>query len=58
MWQEWKRRRIHVRILVGKPNGKIPLEGPRRRRVDNIKMDLREDRGVWTGLIWLSGGLW
>jgi hypothetical protein len=30
------------RILVGKPEGKIPLGRPRRRRVDNIKMDLRE----------------
>jgi hypothetical protein len=27
---------------VGKPGGKRPLEGPRHRRVDNIKMDLRE----------------
>jgi hypothetical protein len=30
------------RILVGKPEGKSPLGRPRRRRVDNIKMDLRE----------------
>jgi hypothetical protein len=30
------------RILVGKPEGKIPLGGPRCRWVDNIKMDLRE----------------
>jgi hypothetical protein len=29
-------------ILVGKPEGKRPLGRPRRRRVDNIKMDLRE----------------
>jgi hypothetical protein len=28
-------------ILVGKPEGKIPLGRPRRRWVDNIKMDLR-----------------
>jgi hypothetical protein len=27
---------------VGKPEGKKPLERPRRRWVDNIKMDLRE----------------
>jgi hypothetical protein len=32
----------HVRILVGKPERKMPLERPRRRRVNNIKMDLRE----------------
>jgi hypothetical protein len=29
-------------ILVGKPEGKRPLERPRRRWVDNIKMDIRE----------------
>jgi hypothetical protein len=28
------------RILVGKPEGKRPLGRPRRRWVDNIKMDL------------------
>jgi hypothetical protein len=30
------------RILVGKSEGKRPLARPRRRWVDNIKMDLRE----------------
>jgi hypothetical protein len=30
------------RILVGMPEGKRPLGRPRRRWVDNIKMDLRE----------------
>jgi hypothetical protein len=30
------------RTLVGKPEGKRPLGRPRRRWVDNIKMDLRE----------------
>jgi hypothetical protein len=29
------------RILVKKPDGKRPLGRPRRRWVDNIKMDLR-----------------
>jgi hypothetical protein len=29
------------RILVGKPEGKRPLGRPRRKWVDNIKMDLR-----------------
>jgi hypothetical protein len=29
------------RILVGKPEGKKPLGRPRRRWVDNIKIDLR-----------------
>ena len=30
------------RVLVGKPEGERPLERPRRRWEDNIKMDLRE----------------
>jgi hypothetical protein len=29
------------RVLVGRPEGKRPLGRPRRRREDNIKMDLR-----------------
>ena len=33
------------RILVGKPEGKRPLERPRRRWEDSIKMDLQEVRG-------------
>jgi hypothetical protein len=34
-------RGVH-RILVGKPEGKRPLERPRRRWEDNIKIDLQE----------------
>ena len=30
------------RVLVGKPEGKRPLGRPRRRWVDNIRMDLQE----------------
>jgi hypothetical protein len=30
------------RILVGKPEGRRPLGRPRRRWVDDIKMDVRE----------------
>ena len=30
------------KVLVGKPEGKIPLGRPRRRWEDNIKMDLQE----------------
>jgi hypothetical protein len=30
------------RVLVGKPEGERPLERPRRRWEDNIKMDLQE----------------
>jgi hypothetical protein len=41
------------RLLVGKPEGRRPLGRPRRRWVDNIRMDL----GVmWTGLVWLRTG--
>jgi hypothetical protein len=29
-------------ILVGKPEGKRPLGRAKRRRVDNISMDIRE----------------
>ena len=32
------------RFLVGKPKGKRPLGKPRRRWVDNIRMDLQEMR--------------
>jgi hypothetical protein len=39
------------RVLVGKPEGKRPLGRPRRRWVDNIKMDLLEV-GCRTGLGW------
>ena len=30
------------RVLVGKPEGRRPLGRPRRRWVDNIRMDLQE----------------
>ena len=30
------------RVLVGKPEGKRPLGRPRRRWVDNIRMDLKD----------------
>ena len=33
------------RVLVGKPEGKRPLGRPRRRWVDNVKIDLREVGG-------------
>jgi hypothetical protein len=49
-------KRNACRILVGKPEGKRPLGRRRRGWVDNIKMDLRYDRVVWTGLIWIRIG--
>jgi hypothetical protein len=52
------------RVLVGKPEGKRPLERPRRRWEDNIKMGLQEvgygcmdwielaqDRDRWRALV-------
>jgi len=36
------RRVLVYRVLVGKPEGKRPLGRPRRRWVDNIRMDLQE----------------
>jgi hypothetical protein len=43
-------KRNAYRILVGKPEG--PLGRPRRRWVDNIKMDLREIG--WDGVDWID----
>jgi hypothetical protein len=52
------------RVLVGRSEGKRPLERPRRRWEDNIKLDLREigidganwiqltqDRGRWRAFV-------
>jgi hypothetical protein len=39
-------------ILVGKPEGETPLSRPKRRWVDNNKMDLRE-RG-WGSMDWID----
>jgi hypothetical protein len=44
--------RISCRMLVGKSEGKRPLDRPRRRLVDYIKLDLRE-RG-WDGMDWID----
>jgi hypothetical protein len=46
------------RVLVGKPKRKRPLERPRHRWEDRIKMDLREiGCGLWNGFIWLRIGI-
>jgi hypothetical protein len=46
------------RVLMGKPEGKRPLERPRRRWEDGIIMDLREIVwGVWSGFTWLRIGI-
>jgi hypothetical protein len=44
------------RILVGKPEGTRALGRPKRRRADNIQMNIRLDGMVWIGLIWLRIG--
>jgi hypothetical protein len=49
-------KRNAYRILVAIPEGKRPLGRPRRSWVENIKMDVRYDRMVWIGLIWLRVG--
>jgi hypothetical protein len=46
-----EKRNTH-RGLIGKPEGKRPLGRPKRRWVDNIKMDFRE-RG-WGGMDWID----
>jgi hypothetical protein len=46
-------KRKAYRLLVGKPEGKRPLGRPRRRWVDNIRMDLGEvgwGDGDWISL--------
>jgi hypothetical protein len=40
------------RILVGEPEGKRPQRRPRRRWVDNIKIDLSEIE--WVGTDWIN----
>jgi hypothetical protein len=56
-------KRGTYRILVGRPEGRRPLERPRHRWEDNIKMDLQEvrwgmdrielaqDRDSWPALV-------
>jgi hypothetical protein len=45
-------KRNAYRLLVGKPEGKRPLGRPRRRWVDNIRMDLVEVG--WGGVDWID----
>jgi hypothetical protein len=59
----WEKRNAY-RLLVGKPEGRKPLGRPRRRWLDNIRMDLVEvgcgdvdwiglaqDRDRWRALV-------
>jgi hypothetical protein len=45
-------KRNTCRIFVGKPEGRRPLGRPRRRWVDNIKIDFREIG--WYGVDWVD----
>jgi hypothetical protein len=47
----WGGRNVY-RVLVGKTEGKSPLERPRRKWEDGIKMDLREIG--WGGVEWIQ----
>jgi hypothetical protein len=47
-----REKRNAYRILVGMPEGRRPLGRPRRRWVDNIKMDLREIG--WDCIDWID----
>jgi hypothetical protein len=49
-------KRNAYRVLVGKPEGKRPRGSPRRRWVDNIKMDLREIG--WNCMDWIDLAQW
>jgi hypothetical protein len=64
-------KRNAYRILVGKPEGNGPLGRPKRKRVDNIKIDLKEiwwdsmdwidlarDRDQWMALVNTVMNLW
>jgi hypothetical protein len=50
MWQTWERRE-KCASFGGKPEGKKPLERPRRKWENGIKMDLREID--WEGVDWI-----
>jgi hypothetical protein len=45
-------KRNEYRILVGEPERKRPPRRPRRRWVDNIKIDVRMI--VWDGMDWID----
>jgi hypothetical protein len=42
MWHEWDRRETYTGFWSEGPKEKRPIEKPRRRWEDEVKMDLRE----------------
>jgi hypothetical protein len=52
MGRECRTKGNAYRILVGKPEGERQLERPRRRWVDNNKIDLREIG--WDDMDWID----
>jgi hypothetical protein len=50
-----EKRNVYM-LVVGKAEGKRPLGRPRRRWMDNIKMDLFSDRIECFGLDWFASG--
>jgi len=54
MWRVRVRRGGVYRVLLGKPEGRRPFGRPRRRWVDNIRIDLQEvgcGYMDWVGLV-------
>jgi hypothetical protein len=49
---EMEEKRNAYRLLVGKPEGRRPLGRPRRRWLDNIRMDLVEEG--WGDVDWIG----
>jgi hypothetical protein len=47
-----RKKRNAYRLLVGKPEGKRPLGRPKRRWVDNIRMNLVEVG--WRNVEWIG----
>jgi hypothetical protein len=46
------KKSIAYRLLVGKPEGRRPLGRPRRRWLDNIRIDLVE--AGWSDVDWIG----
>jgi hypothetical protein len=57
MWHAWERGETCTGFWWESPREKRPLERPRRRWEDGIKIDLREiGWGAWIGFSWLRIG--